>query len=68
MVSTLRWSVCGRSETPCLVVNQSGRGAVSGADVAERFTWLLTFRDERCVQWQIYADHHEALEAGGLSE
>jgi ketosteroid isomerase-like protein len=55
-------------ETLMLVVNQSGRGAMSGVEVAERFTWLLTFRGERCVQWQIYADHAEALEAVGLRE
>jgi ketosteroid isomerase-like protein len=55
-------------DTLLLVVNQSGRGTMSGAEVEERFTWLMTFRGERCVQWQIYADHAEALEAAGLSE
>ena len=55
-------------DTLLLVVNQSGRGAISGADVAERFTWLLTFQETRCVRWQIYADHDEALEAVGLRQ
>jgi ketosteroid isomerase-like protein len=55
-------------DTLLLVVDQSGRGTLSGAEVAEQFTWLVTFRGEACVRWQIYADHAEALEAVGLRE
>jgi ketosteroid isomerase-like protein len=56
-------------DTLLLVVNQSGRGAMSGAEVEERFTWLLTFgAGEQCLRWRIYADHGEALEAVGLRE
>jgi ketosteroid isomerase-like protein len=55
-------------DTLMLVVSQSGRGAISGAEVEERFTYLLTFRGDRCVRWQIYADHNEALQAAGLRE
>ena len=36
--------------------------------VKQRFTWVMTFKDGRCVRWHIYADHAEALEAVGLSE
>ena len=49
-----------------VVVKQSGRGAASGADVEQRFTWIMFFEEGRCIRWRIYADHAEALEALGL--
>ena len=43
---------------------ESWRSALTALHV----TWVMTFRDGRCVRWHIYADHAEALEAAGLSE
>lgn len=51
-----------------LVVQQSGRGVASGASVAQPFTWIMRFADDRCVRWRIYADHQRALEDAGLLE
>ena len=51
-----------------LVVQQSGRGSASGVSVAQPFTWIMRFADDRCVRWRIYADHQRALEDAGLSE
>ena len=51
-----------------LVVQQSGRGSASGVPIAQPFTWVLRFADDRCVRWRIYADHGRALEDAGLSE
>jgi ketosteroid isomerase-like protein len=51
-----------------LVVQQSGQGSASGVPIAQRFTWVMRFADDRCVRWRIYADHQRALEATGLSE
>jgi ketosteroid isomerase-like protein len=51
-----------------LVVEQSGRGSASGVPIAQPFTWLMRFADDRCVRWRIYADHQRALEDAGLSE
>jgi len=55
-------------DTLLLEMNQAGHGAASGIDVEQRFTWVMTFKDGRCVRWHIYADHAAALEAVGLSE
>jgi ketosteroid isomerase-like protein len=55
-------------DTLLFVVNQRGRCAGSGADVEQRFTWVMVFRDGRCVGWHIYADHEKALEVAGLSD
>jgi SnoaL-like domain len=51
-----------------LRILQGGRGSSSGIDIEQHFTWLMTFDQNRCIRWQIYADHGEALEAAGLSE
>jgi ketosteroid isomerase-like protein len=51
-----------------LVVKQSGQGSASGVPIAQRFTWVMRFGDDRCVRWRIYADHGRALEDAGLSD
>ena len=51
-----------------LVVQQSGRGSASGVPIAQPFTWVMRFADDRCVRWRIYADHQRALEDAGPSE
>jgi ketosteroid isomerase-like protein len=51
-----------------LVVQQSGQGAASGVSVAQPFTWIMRFADDRCVRWRIYADHQHALKDAGLLE
>ena len=51
-----------------LVVEQSGQGVASGVSVAQPFTWIMRFADDRCVRWRIYADHQQALEDAGLLE
>ncbi len=55
-------------EVIMLVVQQSGQGSASGVPIAQRFTWVMRFADDRCVRWRIYADHRRALEAAGLRE
>ena len=51
-----------------LVVQQSGRGSASGVPIAQPFTRVMRFANDRCVRWRIYADHGRALEDAGLSE
>ena len=51
-----------------LVVQQSGRGSASGVPIAQPFTWVMRFANDRCVRWRIYADHQRALGDAGLSE
>ena len=51
-----------------LVVKQSGRGSASGVPIAQPFTWVMRFANDRCVRWRIYADHQRALEDAGLSD
>jgi hypothetical protein len=51
-----------------LVVQQSGQGSASGVPIAQPFTWVMRFANDRCVRWRIYADHGRALEDAGLSE
>ena len=55
-------------DTLLLVVKLGGRGTVSGAEVEQRFTAVMTFDDGVCTRWHFYADHAEALEAAGLRE
>jgi ketosteroid isomerase-like protein len=55
-------------DTLIFMVNQGGRGAASGAEVEQRFTWVMTFKGGRCIRWHIYADHGRALEAAGLQK
>jgi len=55
-------------DTLLLEMNQAGHGAASGIHVEQRFTWVMAFKDGRCVRWHIYADHAAAVEAVGLSE
>jgi ketosteroid isomerase-like protein len=50
-----------------LVVQQSGQGSASGVPIAQPFTWVMRFANDRCVRWRIYADHGRALEDAGLS-
>ena len=45
-----------------------GRGRVSGADVDGRFGSIFTVREERVVDWQIFAGWTAALEVAGLRE
>ena len=61
-------SVRDLGDTILLVIDQAGRGSASGIDIDQHFTWVMTFADDRCVRWHIYADHAEALKAAGLSE
>ena len=56
------------AETLLFVVTQEGRGTASGANVGQQFTWVMTFRDGRCVRWHIFADHNRALRLAGLDE
>jgi ketosteroid isomerase-like protein len=54
-------------DTLLLVIKQEGRGAASGVEVEQRFSWVMTFQGGRCIRWHIYADHNTALKAAGLS-
>ena len=51
-----------------LVVSIGGRGEASGAQVEQRFTAVMSFREGRCTRWHFYADHAEALAFAGLAE
>jgi ketosteroid isomerase-like protein len=51
-----------------LVVQQSGKGSASGVPIAQPFTWVMRFADDRRIRWRIYADHGRALQDAGLSE
>jgi ketosteroid isomerase-like protein len=52
-----------------VVTTQSrGRGKQSGVEVQMDFTFVLTVRDGKIVEWRIFVSEDEALEAAGLSE
>jgi ketosteroid isomerase-like protein len=55
-------------DTVLLQVIQSGRGATSAVPIAQSFTWVMRFDGGVCVDWRIWADRAQALEAVGLSE
>jgi hypothetical protein len=55
-------------DTLVLRINQGGHGVGSGIDIEQRFTWVMTFEYDRCVRWEIYANHRQALQAAGLSQ
>ena len=45
-----------------------GRGRESGAEVRERYAWVVRVRDTKLAEIWEYRDRAEALEAVGLSE
>ena len=45
-----------------------GRGKQSGVEVEMDFTFVFTVRNARIVEWQIFIDKEQALEAAGLRE
>ena len=45
----------------------SGRGKQSGAEVEMEFSYVLTVRNEKIVEFQIFMREDQALEAAGLS-
>jgi ketosteroid isomerase-like protein len=45
-----------------------GRGRVSGAEVADRWAWIVDLRAGRAVRLRGFLDQSEALEAAGLSD
>jgi ketosteroid isomerase-like protein len=52
-----------------VVATQSrGRGKQSGVEVQMDFTFVLTVRDGKVVEWEIFVNEDQALEAAGLSE
>jgi ketosteroid isomerase-like protein len=50
------------------LMRQHGRGAASGAEVELEFGQVITLRDGKVVQVDIYLDREKALEAAGLRE
>ena len=44
------------------------RGKGSGAPVQRPLAYLVTLRDGRIIEWCLFGDQTEALEAAGLSE
>jgi len=53
-----------------IVANQlrEMRGKTSGASVAWSFWVVFTFRDEKVLRWEWFADRAEAFEAAGAPE
>jgi ketosteroid isomerase-like protein len=51
-----------------VATRQRGRGKQSRVEVAIDMTFVFTVRDKRIVEWQLFMDEHQALEAAGLSE
>ena len=45
-----------------------GRGRVSGAEVDDRWAWIVELREGRAASLRGFLDHLEALEAAGLRE
>jgi len=45
-----------------------GRGRESGAEVRERYAWVVRMRDGKLAEIWEYRDRSDALEAVGLSE
>jgi ketosteroid isomerase-like protein len=45
-----------------------GRGRVSGAEVDDRWAWIVELREGRAAILRGFLDHREALEAAGLAE
>jgi ketosteroid isomerase-like protein len=49
-------------------VRNRGRGKQSGIEVDMEFSFVLTIRDAKVTEWQLFVQEDEALEAAGLSE
>ena len=45
-----------------------GRGKQSGVEVEMDFTFVFTVRDEKIVEWQIFVQEDQALQAAGLRD
>jgi ketosteroid isomerase-like protein len=50
------------------VIQESGRGASSGAQVTIRYGQVITVRDGKIVETVVYRDPSEAFQAAGLRE
>ncbi len=50
------------------VLLEVARGRASGIDVASRWGYLITIRDEKLTRVEAYRNPDQALEAAGLSE
>jgi ketosteroid isomerase-like protein len=50
------------------VAQMVGTGPVSEISLNDRFAFVFTLRDGRCVREQAFRNREEALEAAGLSE
>ncbi len=51
-----------------VATQQGGRGKQSGVDVQMDFTFVFTVRRGKIVEWQIFVNEEQALEAAGLRE
>ena len=51
-----------------VTTRQGGRGKQSGVDVEMDFTFVFTVRARKIVEWRIFMDEQQALEAAGLRE
>jgi ketosteroid isomerase-like protein len=49
-----------------VTARQGGRGKQSGVDVEMDFTFVFTVRARKIVEWRIFMDEQQALEAAGL--
>jgi ketosteroid isomerase-like protein len=51
-----------------VATQQGGRGKRSGVDVQMDFTFVFTVRGGKIVEWQIFMNEEQAVEAAGLRE
>jgi ketosteroid isomerase-like protein len=51
-----------------VIVREHGRGKGSGVPVDRAHFQVWTFRSERLIRWEAYANRSEALQAAGLNE
>jgi ketosteroid isomerase-like protein len=58
----------GGGDQVLATVRHSGRGKVSGIEVAQRYAMVWTLSDGRAVRMERYLTRDEALEAMGLGE
>jgi ketosteroid isomerase-like protein len=60
--------VADRGDLVVVTARTRGRGKQSGVHVEMDFTFVITVRDEKIVEWRLSMREDQALEVAGLSE
>jgi uncharacterized protein len=58
----------GAGQSAVVIVREHGRGKGSGVPVDRAHFQVWTFRRERLIRWEAYANRSEALQAAGVNE